>query len=72
MRWLKKRLAESLFKAVGPAKGANFAMCTYFRVKASHGVVASCFAALAAVLERPGSRTAVCPDATAQVSRAEL
>ena len=41
-------------------------------MKASHWVVASRFAALAAVLETPGSRTAVCRDASAQVSRAEL
>ena len=34
--------------------------------------VASRTAALAAVRERPGSRTAVCAEATAQVSRAEL
>jgi hypothetical protein len=53
-------------------KGANFAMCTCFWVKASNWVVASRTAALAAVRERPGSRTAVCAEATAQVSRAEL
>jgi hypothetical protein len=52
--------------------GANYAWSYHFRLKASHGVVASRFAALAAVLETPGTRTAVGPDAPAQVSRAEL